>query len=253
MASLWAIGDLHGQLMQLEALLAALPRGENDVTVFIGDYIDRGPDSAGVVRRVLAEYAAAPERVILLWGNHEDMAAYHYHLPRPSSYLYDEGLWLENGGVTALRSFGFSDSASRRGTAPCPPELARLFGLLKPFWRPPADIFPELAHVVFAHAGVTPGKRAEEDAGDALLWIREGFLQTHDASGRLVVHGHTPFNDARVLPDKIGIDTGAVYGNLLTALQLPERRIYQADGQNVVTQRDLPVVETPSKVKKQGG
>ena len=107
MASVWAIGDVHGEAGKLDSLLAALPRGPEDYTVFLGDYIDRGPDSAGSVRSVLKEYRAAPERTILLWGNHEDMAASRYGFDRPSSFVYDDFDWYRNGGIDAMKSFGY--------------------------------------------------------------------------------------------------------------------------------------------------
>jgi serine/threonine protein phosphatase 1 len=229
MGSIWAIGDLHGEIGRLTALLKALPRRPEDTTVFIGDYIDRGPDSASVIERVLAEYDAAPERTILLWGNHEDMAAERYGFPRPSTFAYDPFDWYRNGGVQAMASFGYEPNSRELFAAPCPDSLGRLFSLLRTFWRPPADTFPGLDHLIYVHAGVLPGEQPEEASGDTLLWVREEFLNAYDDSGRLVVHGHTPFREVRVQPDKIGIDTGAAYGGVLTALQMPERVVYQAD------------------------
>ena len=240
MASVWAIGDVHGQLGMLEALLSALPRGPQDVTVFLGDYIDRGPDSAGVVRRALAEQDAAPERTVLLWGNHEDMAASHFRFPAPSGYDYDPSDWFRNGGVQALESYGLQ--RPDLFMAPCPEDLARLFPRLRLFWRPGEDAEPALAPYILVHAGIPPGRVPEDAPQDTLLWIRNEFLNVFDPSGRIVVHGHTPFDAVRVRPDKIGIDTGAAYGGLLTALQLPERRIYQTDATGIVEASDLPPV-----------
>ena len=239
MPSVWAIGDIHGQLAKLEKLLSALPRQAGDTTVFLGDYLDRGPDSAGVVRRVLAEYDAAPDRIVLLWGNHEDLAAANFGLPRPSTFQYDALDWFRNGGDAALQSWEIY--GADQFTAACPPDLARLLSLTQTFWRPPAEAFPDLAHVIYVHAGVVPGEQPEEASGNTLLWIREDFLNYRDRSGRLVVHGHTPFKDVRVRPDKIGIDTGAVYGGSLTALQLPERRVYQIDPAGRIIDWELPL------------
>lgn len=233
--SVWVIGDVHGQAAMLSALLGALPRAENDTTVFLGDYIDRGPDSAGVVRRALAEHDAAPDRTILLWGNHEDMAASHFKKPAPSGYAYDPFDWFRNGGIACLESFGLD--RPELFSAPCPPDMSRLFGLLQTFWRSPD---PLLAAYTFVHAGVPVGQTPEAARPDLLLWIRDEFLNYRDASGRIVVHGHTPFKEVRVLPDKIGMDTGAAYGGVLTALQLPARRIYQADAAGRVTDFPLP-------------
>jgi serine/threonine protein phosphatase 1 len=235
--SVWAIGDVHGQMPMLEALLAALPRTKNDTTVFLGDYIDRGPDSAGVVRRALAEYDAAPDRTVLLWGNHEDMAASYFKIPAPSGYDYDPSDWFRNGGIACLESFGLD--RAELFSALCPPDMGRLFGLLRTFWRSPD---PVLAAYTFVHAGVPVGDTPETARPDLLLWIRDEFLNYRDPSGRIVVHGHTPFQKVRVLPDKIGIDTGAAYGGVLTALQLPARHVYQADAAGHVT--DFPLPET---------
>jgi serine/threonine protein phosphatase 1 len=239
MGSIWAIGDLHGEIGRLTALLQALPRQADDVTVFIGDYIDRGPDSAGVIQRVLAEYDAAPERTILLWGNHEDMAAERYGFSRPSTFAYDPFDWYRNGGIQAMASFGYAPNSRELFAAPCPASLGRLFGLLRTFWRPPVENFPDLSHVIYVHAGILPGEQPEESGGDTLLWVREEFLNAYDDSGRLVVHGHTPFREVRMQPDKIGIDTGAAYGGLLTALQMPERMVYQADAEGCVRSLEL--------------
>jgi serine/threonine protein phosphatase 1 len=237
MPSVWTVGDVHGATALLEALLGALPRGDEDTTVFIGDYIDRGPDSAAVVRRVLAEHDAAPERTVLLWGNHEDMAAEHWKLPAPSGWSYDPFDWFRNGGIETMQSYG--SSRPRLFTDPCPPELQRLFGLLRLFWR---SDHPELAPYVWVHAGLPPGKTPEESPQSELVWIRNEFLNVEDRSGRIVVHGHTPFQAVRVRRDKIGIDTGAVYGGALTALQLPERRVYQVDAAGNCIDYDLPTV-----------
>lgn len=235
MASIWAVGDVHGEAAMLEALLGALPRQPDDVTLFVGDFIDRGPDSAAVVRRVLAEYDAAPEHTVLLWGNHEDLAAQHWGVPAPSAWEYDPFDWFRNGGVETMQSYGWERPALF--SAPCPEDLARLFPLLQLFWR---SDDPALAPYIWVHAGVPPGLTPEESPRHELVWIRDTFLHVADRSGRIIVHGHTPTREVRVLPDKIGIDTGAVYGGVLTALQLPERRVFQADARGRVVHLDLP-------------
>jgi serine/threonine protein phosphatase 1 len=240
MASVWAIGDVHGELGKLETLLAKLDklRAADDFTVYLGDYIDRGPDSAGVVRRVLQEYDAAPERTILLWGNHEDMAAGRYSVPRPSSFEYDPFDWYRNGGIDAMKSWGFGIPDLFQ--AECPEDLQRLFPLLKTYWVAPTDKFPELSHCVWVHAGVRANIPVEEETGDTLLWVREEFLYFDDMLGRLIIHGHTPVRDVKPKKDKLGIDTGAVFGGRLTALQMPERRIFQTDEKGTVIDYVLP-------------
>jgi len=242
MASVWVIGDTHGSADKLAAVLRALPRKKGDWTVFLGDYIDRGPDSAGVVRRALAEYTADPDHTILLWGNHEDMAASHFHVLAPSQLDYDSYDWFRNGGTIALQSWGLT--LPDLFVAPCPAELSQLFPLLRTYFRGADTGIAGLEPFLFVHAGILPGWEPEESDGETLLWVREEFLHSFDPSGRIVVHGHTPFEEVRVHPDKIGIDTGVAYGGPLTALQLPERIIYQADDQGTVTVSDLPEFPT---------
>lgn len=218
----------------LEALLTALPRGPQDITVFLGDFIDRGPDSAAVVRRALFEHAAAPERTVLLWGNHEDLAAEHFGVANPSGLTYDPFDWFRNGGIAAMETWGLQKPDLF--AAPCPSDLARLFPLLRTFWRSPD---PELSPYVWVHAGVPPGQTPEEADPATLVWVRDEFLNAPYTPGRVVVHGHTPMQSVRILPDKIGIDTGAVFGGPLSALQLPAHRVFQADHEGRVASFDM--------------
>ena len=205
---------------------------------FLGDYIDRGDDSAGVVRRVLAEYDAAPECTVLLWGNHEDMAAFNFHVPYPTGLQYDGWDWFRNGGTVAMSSWGVEMPDAVR--ADYPPDLRRVFGLLRTFYRGADTGIAGMEPYLFVHAGVLPGREPENTDGETLLWVREPFLDAYDPSGRIVVHGHTPFSTVRVLPDKIGLDTGAVGGGQLSCLQLPERVLHQVDHAGKVTVSNLP-------------
>lgn len=221
--SVWAIGDIHGQAHLLEALLAELPREPGDHTVFLGDYIDRGPASRQVVERVLQEYDRAPERTVLLWGNHEVAAAGYFRQPNPLNMGSNGFLWPPASFLSTLRSFDLSPSL---GTIdPCPEPLVRLFGLMRTFWRCP---LPGLEHVIFVHAGVPPGMQPEETAPDELVSIRKEFTDVEDPSDRLVVFGHTHNKTVFQRIDKIGIDTGAGHGGPLSALQLPDLRLHKA-------------------------
>lgn len=227
--SVFAIGDIHGECARLEVLLATLSRGPEDTTVFLGDYIDRGPDSAGVVRRVLQEYDAAPDRTVLLWGNHEDMAAAHFGFAAPSGFDYDPYDWFRNGGFAALASFGYPTPREALA-ALCPPELERLFPLLRLFWRGPDG-------TIYVHAGVPPGRPPETTPASILLWTRD---PDNDRTGRLVVHGHTPQQNGlpEVHANRINLDTGAVFGGPLSAIQFPEWQLSLAHANgNVTTHR----------------
>src|SRR3569833_418981 len=156
-ASVWAIGVFHGQAQLLDRLLAALPRQERDITVFLGDFLDRGPDSRKVVETVLAEYDRAPDRTVLLWGNHEMTAAAHFRQPNPLGWTATEPIRMAQGFLPTLESFGLPPSVD--ALAHCPETLARLFGILQPFWR---CTLPGLEHVIFVHAGVPPGRKPED-------------------------------------------------------------------------------------------
>ena len=221
--SVWAIGDIHGQAAMLEALLGALPRQPADTTVFLGDYLDRGPDSKKVV-----EFALAQPNAVLLWGNHEDMAAFALGEPWPSLLDYDPYDWYRNGGWDTCSSFNLSREEAF--TRACPELLLTLFSRLRTFWRDPQT------GIYFVHAGIPPGVAPEECDAETLLWDRES-LGMLDRSGRFYVCGHTPQLEGRprVLPDKICLDTAAAYGGPLSALQLPERNLYQSFPDGKVT------------------
>jgi diadenosine tetraphosphatase ApaH/serine/threonine PP2A family protein phosphatase len=213
---LFAIGDIHGCLDELARLLDAIPAGAGDTVVFVGDYIDRGPDSHGVIEHLLEWRTRSPARSVFLKGNHEDMAL---------GFLGRGGqwgeAWLRNGGVAALRSYGLDPHGSRADVAQRMPDAHVQFmseletSLL---WR----------DVRVVHAGIRPGVPWEQQRTEDLLWIREEFLDHPHDLGVIVVFGHTPHR--RVVhqpPYRIGIDTGCVYGGALTCLMLPEGELYE--------------------------
>lgn len=213
---LYAIGDVHGCGEELARLLDGIAPGPGDTVVFLGDYIDRGPDSRGVIDHILAWRRETAARVVCLKGNHEDMAL---------GYLGRGGQWGEawhrNGGGAALRSYGLPANAvpsEALGRIP-PDHLAFLDALaLSHRW----------GDWIFVHAGVRPGRPFEGQHPEDLLWIREEFLTGHHDLLATVVFGHTPHRqvlDDR--PQKVGIDTGCVYGGALTCLVLPEAHVVQ--------------------------
>jgi serine/threonine protein phosphatase 1 len=220
--AIWVIGDVHGQASLLDHLLKRLPRQTGDTTVFLGDYIDRGPDSRAVVNHLLAELDTG---AIALWGNHEDMAAAAYGLPHPGKLdpEFARTLWLfpPNGGPSTLASFKTLFPGA------CPPALAALFPHLRPHWTDP------ISGIEFVHAYAPPGESlsaiaAQEPtldpdlAGAArLLWETPGKEESGDP-GRLVIVGHTRLDSG--VPERRGhhllIDTNAARGGPLTAICL---------------------------------
>jgi serine/threonine protein phosphatase 1 len=197
----YAVGDIHGCLDKLKCLIAACQQhagGRDMRLVFLGDYIDRGPESAGVVRFVLTLQTEAPDRVIALKGNHEAWAL-----------EFVEGMpglsWLRNGGLATLTSYG----AGRVGELP----KAHLD------WMRSLRLSYDDGRRFFVHAGVDPEKPLDAQDETDLLWIREPFLDDDRDYGRLIVHGHTPLEQA--VPDlrsnRLNLDTAAVFGGPLTA------------------------------------
>ena len=216
---LYAIGDVHGCLDALteahraiEADLRARPVGDWRA-IHLGDYVDRGLDSRGVVE-YLAGRAAAEPRMLFLRGNHDEMFAGGIAGARRLSEV-----WLRNGGVETLESYGVSlmdylDALrSGRPALEAIPAAHRDFldGLVQ------SAVFGDY---YFVHAGIDPKRPLEYQEAEAQLWIREPFLSSTDEFDAVIVHGHTPVDRVEVRPNRIGIDTGAVFGGRLSCLVL---------------------------------
>jgi serine/threonine protein phosphatase 1 len=209
---IFAIGDIHGCLSRLEDLMLRIDIDrEEDTLVFVGDYIDRGPDSKGVIDYIL-EMKRTIKNVICLLGNHEQMFL-NYILHR-----CDEDLYLGNGGMTTLASYGFSDAGSRHYPV-LPDDHRHFFSEL--------SLYYETEAYIFAHAGLRPATPLPEQDPEDLIWIRQEFISSAYDFGKTVIFGHTPLFKPLIEPNKIGIDTGAVYGGKLTCIELPEKRIHQ--------------------------
>ena len=198
----YAIGDIHGCADLLDALLARIEAhaaGRAHRLVCLGDYIDRGPDSAGVLRTISRLHWSDPERVACLMGNHEAMLL--SALTTPGA---DE-LWLRNGGAETLASFGVDEAAAIPGD---------VLDWIEALPTMHAD-----AERWYVHAGFRPGTDPGASDAQDRLWIREPFLSEDCDFGRHVVHGHTPQHSGA--PDRrrfrTNLDTAAVYGAALTA------------------------------------
>lgn len=204
---LFGIGDIHGSLESLERLMEKInPDLTRDRLVFIGDYIDRGPEPKGVVDYIIRlKNQAPPGRIICLKGNHEAMFL-DFLLGAPA------GLFLFNGGLSTLQDYWGDDWTNREGLA-LPPDHAQFYQDLQLYYETP--------DYIFVHGGLKPGVPLAEQEEEDLLWIRGEFITSPEDFGRRVIFGHTPFKQPLLMPNKIGIDTGAVYGNFLTAVRLP--------------------------------
>jgi serine/threonine protein phosphatase 1 len=216
----YAIGDIHGRLDLLVAMRRlidddlARARPDKAMVVLLGDYIDRGPDSRGVVESLATTPFPLPS--VALLGNHEAMLL--SFLDRPS-----EGeTWWRFGGLETAHSYGVEVTEFRR---------TRDFGEVAQQLRSaiPRDhlefmrslrLSYALGGYFFCHAGIRPGVALESQRSEDLLWIREGFIDYPKPLGAIVVHGHTPSEQPSIRENAIGIDTGAYITGRLTCLVL---------------------------------
>jgi serine/threonine protein phosphatase 1 len=211
MKKIYAIGDIHGCYDRLKALMEKIPIDcSRDALVFIGDYIDRGPHSVEVVDYLIQLKNRFPE-VIFLKGNHEDML---------DKYINgaDRFTYLLNGGQQTLDSYLTKPVPSE--SFPIPPDHMEFFKSLR--------LFYETEEFIFVHAGLRPRVPLESQNTEDLLWIRDKFVSSKYDFGKRVIFGHTPLKKPLVEPNKIGIDTGAVYGNALSCVQLPDLVFFKA-------------------------
>jgi len=211
MGKIFAIGDIHGSFDRLQELMQKIPIDfTEDRLVFIGDYIDRGPGSVEVVDYLMGLKKRYPD-IIYLKGNHEDML---------EKYLdgTDRFTYLLNGGQKTLDCY--LNKTNRSNSFPIPPDHMEFFKSLR--------LYYETEDYIFVHAGLRPKVPLESQEAEDLLWIRDKFIYSKFNFGKPVVFGHTPLEKPLVEPNKIGIDTGAVYGNALTCVQLPALEFFSA-------------------------
>jgi serine/threonine protein phosphatase 1 len=216
---IYAIGDVHGCASQLAALHSlisadAARRPVPQVTlVHLGDYVDRGPDSAAVLDRLLASPPVPGAAVVNLVGNHETMLL---DACDPDAHLGALPFWLENGGAATLASYD-ADPTSHGWWDLIPEAHLDLLRQCRLAWA--------AGDYLFVHAGIRPDMPLDAQDPFDLLWIREPFLSWDGGLPAVVVHGHTPSPVPTVLEHRIGIDTGACYGGQLTCLVLEGERM----------------------------
>lgn len=220
---LYAIGDIHGRLDLLEELLALI---DDDISaskigtpaklIFLGDYIDRGLQSAGVIDRLMELQSTALNSVFLR-GNHEQ-AALDFITDKQSG-----SGWLSVGGAETCFSYGVKVSpANLMGR-----DLSELqFSLRNALPKEHLAFLMETAFLhtegdyLFVHAGINPKAGLKDQTSDDLIWIRRPFLDSSNWHGKLVIHGHSIDQQVQVRSNRIGIDTGAYLTGVLTALKI---------------------------------
>lgn len=228
-ARYYVIGDIHGRLDLYNAIATAIDtddagRPEADTQIILlGDLVDRGPDSAGVVARTRAWQKERKVRVLA--GNHEEMLLNAFDKPEVLRHF------LKHGGRETILSYGLSKKQFNAMN------LDELFDLL-PQIIPQSErdyiaSFEDMiiaGDYVFVHAGIDPALSLDDQKRSDLLWIRDRFLNHEGPLDKVVVHGHTIFNRVMDCGNRIGIDTGAFRSGVLTALVLEgdQRRVMQA-------------------------
>lgn len=215
---IYAIGDIHGCLAELEQVQAnirldLMNRPHADpVVIYIGDFMDRGPDSKGVIDKLIAAQDGPVETYFLL-GNHDKMLL--DYLNDPSQMATKELHWLNPrlGGNETLRSYGIDpdgDAVHGLFQATYPKEHRTFLTHL--------SAYVEIGKYVFVHAGIRPDIPMNKQIEQDLIWIREPFLSHAADHGFTVIHGHTPVKQVENHGNRIAIDTGAVFGRHLSCL-----------------------------------
>ena len=219
-APIYAVGDIHGHLDKLDAALERIARdgGPDAQVVFLGDLVDRGPDSRGVIERLRSGIAEGRNWTVLR-GNHDRMMSYWLSddiKPDPQLLLGYHWLHERIGGIETLASYGIEI-----------PEGVRYFQIhpeaqqaVPKAHRDFLDTLPYHHHqgeLLFVHAGVRPGLSLADQSNDDLCWIRREFLDHRDPHPWLVVHGHTHRPAPEHHGNRVNLDSGAGHGKALTA------------------------------------
>lgn len=216
----YAIGDVHGRLDLFQELMAIVEHDHaqrNPVAtqiILLGDIIDRGPDSAEMVRGCM-KLTALSDRFMVLKGNHEEMM-----VEALTGNMEAYAAWLRFGGRETLLSWGVAEEAlDGPATSETLQSAAKAVGGEAIAWLSKLRLYHQHEDYLFVHAGIRPGVPLRRQRANDLLWIKEEFLDSDVSHGLTVVHGHSIAEDGPVLrANRIGIDTGAYRSERLTAL-----------------------------------
>lgn len=220
---IYAVGDIHGELDLLHAMLANIRsdfarhgEGLTPAVVFMGDYVDRGADSFGVIDCLCGDPLPGFRRHCLL-GNHEAAMLDFLNDPVAASG------WLEFGGLATLRSYGINPpfgGMSREHLDILRDALAEALPPAHFAFLHRLELYAVHGDYAFVHAGIRPGYGLADQQPDDLLWIRSPFLDATQSHEKRIVHGHTIVPEIEIHPNRIAIDTGAYQSGRLSAVAL---------------------------------
>ncbi|WP_234831556.1 metallophosphoesterase family protein [Sphingobium yanoikuyae] len=222
---IYAVGDVHGRYDLLQKLIDEIGIHNRDLSpskslhiLFLGDLIDRGPDSARVLA-FLHDLQRKSNRVLVLQGNHEEAMV----------QAIDGNLeilqgWLRFGGAETVRSFGIAPPEDGMDLRQYLRELRSAIPSEMVDWMRKLPLTARSGDYFFCHAGIRPGVALRKQVRDDLLWIRDDFLDDQRDHGAVIVHGHSIETNVQFRGNRIGIDTGAYRTGTLTALYLEDDR-----------------------------
>lgn len=220
----YAVGDIHGMshlldkmFDEIDAHQAAAPEAVC-IEVFLGDYVDRGPDSYGVIERLIEPPRHGRERICLL-GNHEEAMMHALHDPTALAR------WRSFGADATLLSYGIDARTGGGQANAIQPLLNAALPVSHLRFLESLPRMAQIGDVLFVHAGIRPGVPIEEQDAHDLIWIRDEFLSSEEPFPAHVVHGHTPSRGPDHRAFRTNVDTGAVYGGALTAAVMEADRV----------------------------
>ncbi|MFV1439771.1 metallophosphoesterase family protein [Phaeobacter sp. JH18-32] len=218
-APIYAIGDIHGQLGMLEEALDLIEAdgGRDASVVFLGDFIDRGPDSRGVIDHLITGQKDGRNWITLL-GNHDRMFAWFMEdTPRHDPHMLVGYHWLHDriGGLETLESYGVT-FPERTRLADVHAEARAAVPDSHVAFLKRLTTMHQTSDLAFVHAGIRPGVALENQIENDLVWIRQSFHQERAPHPKLIVHGHTPVERATHYGNRVNLDSGAGFGKPLS-------------------------------------
>ncbi|EBA13985.1 metallophosphoesterase [Roseobacter sp. CCS2] len=216
----YAVGDIHGRLDLLDEVVFKINPDKDQPVIFLGDYVDRGPDAASTLERLFDMTTGRPDQFVCLMGNHERMMLDFIDDP-----LGRGGIWLRNGGVATLDSYGIKGLSAQ--TAPddvvdVSHTLEQRLGPEMTAWLRDLPLSWNSGNMWCVHAAFDPAKAPTAQRKKTLLWGHADFLTTPRQDDLCVVHGHTTVDTPINRNSRIAVDTGAYRTGCLTAVYIAE-------------------------------